>query len=687
MATAAETWGAWLHRNLAWSTTRQAWEERASLVLLVLGAVALVVWGDPLPLPQQVLLWGALLAGLAFLGRRGWLKLFGPVLFYDLICTARRRRYVLIRCLYAVGLAVVLGWMYAMWHIRGDRIGRVRLQDLAQLAEQFFFTFMSIQFAVVLLLTPAYTAGAIAEEKDRKTLEFLLATDLRNREIVLSKLATRLANITMLVLTGLPVLSFIQFFGGIDPNLLLVSFAALGLTMVSLGALSIFNSVVSRRPRDAIVLTYLEAGAYLALSGFSLLLLVNPKVANFPLWFGSDPLRVKDLVEAFSSGNLFVVIAQMGRAWDRGRTLADILPTLLRNYALFHGLLAVICAGWAVARVRAVALKQAHGKAPRASLGVRLLGRPRVVDQPMIWKEVFAEPGLRFGWFGWTAIVLLVLASFIPPVIIYVQYLDRLSMPTRGLPPGWSHWEFLGREMNTWCRGIGTIVACLMLLAVAVRASGAISGERDKQTFDALLTSPMDSTTILFAKWLGSILSVRWAWLWLVLIWAPSIAVGGLQPLALPLLVGCWLVYAGACACVGLWYSMVSRTTLRATLWTLLTVVAAGGGHWLLTGMCCYMPLATVVRTGPKAVESFMMFQAGQTPPFVLGFFAFRGDEFERRYSNEETWKLLFWCLVGVASWWGGTAFLWKRVSGRFRVLTGRQPFRPPRLSPPDKPA
>ena len=33
------------------------------------------------------------------------------------------------------------------------------------------------------MLTPAYVAGAISEEKDRKTLEFLLATDLRNREI------------------------------------------------------------------------------------------------------------------------------------------------------------------------------------------------------------------------------------------------------------------------------------------------------------------------------------------------------------------------------------------------------------------------------------------------------------------------------------------------------------------------
>ena len=35
----------------------------------------------------------------------------------------------------------------------------------------------------------------IAEEKDRGTLEFLLATDLRNSEIVLSKFVARLGNL------------------------------------------------------------------------------------------------------------------------------------------------------------------------------------------------------------------------------------------------------------------------------------------------------------------------------------------------------------------------------------------------------------------------------------------------------------------------------------------------------------
>ena len=63
------------------------------------------------------------------------------------------------------------------------------------------------------------------------------------------------------------------------------------------------------------------------------------------------------------------------------------------------------------------------------------------------------------------------------------------------------------------------MVACLMLLSVAVRAAGSVSGERDRQTLDSLLTSPLEVTEILWGKWVGAILSPRWIWCWLGLIW------------------------------------------------------------------------------------------------------------------------------------------------------------------------
>src|SRR5207253_2813752 len=233
-------------------------------------------------------------------------RVCGPLLFYDLIRIARRTRYFLLRLLYALLLGFMLCWLYVMLSVSGQKTA-LSASEMARFAESFFSTFVFVQFAVISLLTPAYTAGAIAEEKERRTLEFVLATDLRNREIVLSKLMSRLANLSLLVLTGLPILGFLQFLGGVDPNLVAASFAGTILTMVSLACLSILNSVLTRRARDAIALTYLAAVGYLALSGASWWLL-NPdwKLASWPA--KESPVQLEDVVHIFSAGNPIALI-------------------------------------------------------------------------------------------------------------------------------------------------------------------------------------------------------------------------------------------------------------------------------------------------------------------------------------------------------------------------------------------
>ena len=448
--------------------------------------------------------------------------LFGPVLLYDLIRTARRSRYILLRFLYAAFLMVMLLWIYYLqaFHYHGVIIPA---REMADFAASFFYPVMVVQLVVVALLTPAYTAGAIAEEKERRTLEFLLATDLRNREIVLSKLASRLFNLTLLVLTGLPILSLLQFLGGIDPNLVLAGFAATGLTMASLAALSILNSVLLRKARDAVVVTYLAALAYLSLSALSIMLLIpGLGIASIDLSLGRALVTVQDLVDWFNAGNPLGILILEDM---KGGMVSpqDSLPGLLRNYAVFHGLVIVGCSLWAVLCLRPVALKQTYGKAQKASLVNRLFGRPEVGNRPMVWKEVFAEPGLRFNWVGKVAIALLMIASFAPALVMIGDFIvdDMTGSGSRAWFYPWA-WEKLGEDMNPWVRITGTIVACLMLLAVGVRAAGTIGSERDRQTLDSLLTSPLESDAILYGKWLGSILSVRWAWILAGADWTPG---------------------------------------------------------------------------------------------------------------------------------------------------------------------
>ena len=74
--------------------------------------------------------------------------------------------------------------------------------------------------------------------------------------------------------------------------------------------------------------------------------------------------------------------------------------------------------------------------------------------------------------------------------------------------------------LDLWARTAGSIVACLSVMGVAIRAANSIGNERDRQTFDDLLTTPLSSTSILGAKFLGSLCSVRLGWVWLGAIYA-----------------------------------------------------------------------------------------------------------------------------------------------------------------------
>jgi ABC-type transport system involved in multi-copper enzyme maturation permease subunit len=693
----------WIRTHLTWSNSADAWRERIATLTVLAVAIALFWKGSQFSPGARIVLWIVLLGGAVVMFRRGWLQLFGPVLFYDMVRTGRRSRYILFRFLYVCGLLGILSWVYWMWWLDYRHSeGPMPIKRMAEFAESLFFTCMIVQLILTVLMTPAYVAGAIAEEKDRKTLEYLLATDLRNREIVLSKLISRLANLLLIVLAGLPVLSFVQFFGGVDPDLLLASFAATGLIMISMAGVSILCSVHARKPRDAIVLTYLVVAVYHVVSflGFAILMSniadvllgfliggvvgVGPYLlpaSGFSLellsratdWLlTADYKPLESAVNWFNSGNLFLAFAQLVEAIDKGKPLHDVLGEVLEKFAIFHGCVALLTSTLAVMQLRRVALKEAGGPSLVAgfSLIPRLWRRPQVGDQPMMWKEIFIEGGIRFGWLGRITLAMIVVLTFLPiPFIISHLVGSEMDPNAR---------RHLADSMNRYVRSVGTIVACLTLLAVAVRAAGCISGERDKKTFDELLTTPLGASSILFGKWIGCIFNARLAWVWLGFIWLMGAMTDGLQIAAVPLLMFAWVVYAGVFSLVGMWFSMVCKTTLRATVWTLLCTIGMGAGHWIITSMCCFLPISMMAHTSGRDVEYIAKFELGQTPPFVLALLAFRAEEMSGRRMWDESLEFLGFSILGLGMWIIFGLVLAGIINHRFQEMTLRQDARVP---------
>src|SRR5262249_41030856 len=149
-----------------------------------------------------------------------------------------------------------------------------------------------------------------------------------------------------------------------------------------------------------------------------------------------------------------------------------------------------------------------------------------------------------------------------------------------------SFWHAWGRAVNVWVRTAGTGLACLALLGVGVRAAFSIRVERERDTLDGLLTSPLTSAGTVVGEWLGAILGARGLLLWLAAAWAFALLCGGMSLSAVPLLLLIGCVQAAAAAALGLWFSLVSRTSLRAVTYTVLAGLLLWFGHWLIWLVC-----------------------------------------------------------------------------------------------------
>src|SRR5262249_11708086 len=149
----------------------------------------------------------------------------------------RRARHYVLRAAY-LGLLWVLA--LTAWQATVGWSQTATLGDNARFGLLLFRVFTVVQLTLLLFFTALSAAGAITQEKDRRTFVLLLLTDMRNYEIVLGKLLGSLLQIGLLLAGTVPILMMILLLGGVTPGQVLqavVILAATGLAAGSLGGL------------------------------------------------------------------------------------------------------------------------------------------------------------------------------------------------------------------------------------------------------------------------------------------------------------------------------------------------------------------------------------------------------------------------------------------------------------------
>jgi ABC-type transport system involved in multi-copper enzyme maturation permease subunit len=626
---------------------RRLLTSRVVAVLSVAGSLA--YFAPFLPWQWRVLGWCLLILVAVILFRRAGAVLFGPVLFFDLARSSRTGQQNAQRWLYATLLAAVLFGVYWSWNPRltllrmWERILIPSATDTS-VAHSFFAVSMSLQLIAVLLLTPLYTAGAIAEEKERRTLDLIFVTDLSNREIIFGLLGARLASLFSVVLAGLPILSFVQMLGGIDPNMVLAVFTATIMIMLSLGALSILISVNSQTSLTAMI------GAYLALPLFVALSPLLPLTASFSSP-ASDSYELL-LIITIVYGSAHVLVSWFF-VWMAAVQLRQPVHAERRGPAV------------RAAPVGAVPTREGWGPFESSlSLSDRLRGssadiRPEVDDDPLLWKERYVAPD--------PAPAITATIGFISIMMV----IGLISAVGNLLTGGDSTFA---EVLQSWIRWIGTFLICFMLVVIAISAAARVSRERACQTLDNLLTVPAERSGILFAKWLSSILTARHCWWCLGGIWLLGALTGALNWFALPLLTAAAIVYMVFMASLGLWFSTLNRSILRASLFTLLSALvviivpfaslSVGGGSLVMTP-------ANILREW----RSFLL-DYGLNPIGTLWTLSFRAEEIQQsvRDYNLVPMARILAAIAGLHLYLAGAAVLWLLSLARLRAEKGPRP-------------
>lgn len=160
----------------------------------------------------------------------------GPVLVREMAVASRRVRNYGARAGYVAGL---LGVAATAWFVLAGTQVISSPGDMARFGGIVFQWLALLQLVLAVFFSGVLSATAVAQEKDRRTLELLLLTSLTNSELVLGKLLASLLHVLVLLGAAFPFFLFIALWGGVSLGQITSCF------LVTLGSVLVCGSLGS----------------------------------------------------------------------------------------------------------------------------------------------------------------------------------------------------------------------------------------------------------------------------------------------------------------------------------------------------------------------------------------------------------------------------------------------------------
>lgn len=125
-----------------------------------------------------------------------------------------------------------------------------------------FLVLAYVQLAMICVIIPILTAGSIAGERERQTLDIMLVAPVSPWSIVTGKLLASLSNVFIFVVSTLPALSLCFLYGGIQWQYLLVFLLSMMIMAFFVGAVGIWCSSVFKKTVASVIITMIIEGIF-----------------------------------------------------------------------------------------------------------------------------------------------------------------------------------------------------------------------------------------------------------------------------------------------------------------------------------------------------------------------------------------------------------------------------------------
>ena len=134
----------------------------------------------------------------------------------------------------------------------------MHLNPYVDYSAKVFYILVSMEILTVIFLIPSFTAGSIAGEREKQTLDILLTTTLTPGEIIMGKLMSSISMVFLLVVSSLPIISIVFTIGGIGMEDMLMFMLEILIISFFIGSMGMLASTMLKKTVQATVCSFAQ---------------------------------------------------------------------------------------------------------------------------------------------------------------------------------------------------------------------------------------------------------------------------------------------------------------------------------------------------------------------------------------------------------------------------------------------